>query len=258
MRAFRQLFTPLLLLGALSVSGQIGPKPAVREGLVTFQGLSASSILEPAEEARLEAVLQAINDSSSTQIAVVFVDSCPDDINYQAAMTLSDWGVGQAGQDNGVLVLIALGDRKMAISTGYGVEATLTDYQCSRLIEEILVPAFREGAYEAGLTEMATQMAQMLSGQFKAAPSPGEDSRKKKRALFFILLVAIVVSLIAKNGGGGGMRGGGGYWIGPMGGGVYRGGGFGGGFGGGSGFGGCGFGGFGGGMGGGGGASGGW
>ena len=258
MRAFRQLLTPLLLFGALIASGQIGPKPAVRDGLVTFQGLSASSIFEPAEEARLEAVLQAINDSSSTQIAVVFVDSCPDDINYQAALTLSDWGIGQAGQDNGVLVVIALGDRKMAISTGYGVEATLTDYQCSRLIEEVLVPAFREGTYEAGLTEMATQMAQMLAGQFEAVPSPGDDSRKKKRALVFILLVALLVSLIVKNGGGGGMRSGGGYWIGPMGGGAYRGGGFGGGFGGCGGFGGGGFGGFGGGMGGGGGASGGW
>ena len=244
MRAFRQLLTPLLLFGALIASGQIGPKPAVLDGLVTFQGLSASSIFEPAEEARLEAVLQAINDSSSTQIAVVFVDSCPDDINYQAALTLSDWGIGQAGQDNGVLVVIALGDRKMAISTGYGVEATLTDYQCSRLIEEVLVPAFREGTYEAGLTEMATQMAQMLAGQFEAVPSPGDDSRKKKRALVFILLVALLVSLIVKNGGGGGMRSGGGYWIGPMGGGAYRGGGFGGGFGGCGGFGGGGFGGF--------------
>ena len=258
MRAFRQLLFPLLLLGALSASGQIGPKPAAQEGLVTFQGVSALSIFEPTEEARLEAVLQAINDSSSTQIAVVFVDSCPDDINYQAALTLSEWGVGQAGQDNGVLVLIALEDRKMAISTGYGVEATLTDYQCSRLIQEVLVPAFREGAYEAGLTEMATQMAQMLSGQFEAVPSPSDDSRKKKRVLVFILLVAVLVSLIAKNGGRGGMRTGGGYWIGPMGGGVYRGGGFGGGFGGGGGLGGGGFGGFGGGMGGGGGASGGW
>ena len=60
MRAFRQLLTPLLLFGALIASGQIGPKPAVRDGLVTFQGLSASSIFEPAEEARLEAVLQAL------------------------------------------------------------------------------------------------------------------------------------------------------------------------------------------------------
>ncbi len=48
MRAFRQLLTPLLLFGALIASGQIGPKPAVRYGLVTFQGLSASSIFEPA------------------------------------------------------------------------------------------------------------------------------------------------------------------------------------------------------------------
>ena len=250
--------TLLFLFWALSLvlHAQPYPKPEVREGLVTFQGIEASTLFNAGEEAQLEAVLQAINDSTSTQIAVLFVESCADDINFAAAKTLTEWGIGQAGEDNGVLVLIALGDRKMAISTGYGVEATLTDFQCSRLIQEVLVPSFREGAYEAGLSEMATQMAQLLSGQFDAVARTDDDARKKRAVLLILLVALIVTMLVKRNGGtgmGGGFGGGRGYWVGPMGGGYYRGG-FGGGFGGGGG----GFGGFGGGMGGGGGASGSW
>ncbi|HAB35928.1 MAG TPA: hypothetical protein DCE58_04920 [Cryomorphaceae bacterium] len=247
----------LLAIGiwSCSMAAQPYPKPDVREGLVILQG-STKAVLQPNEEARLEAVLQAINDSTSTQIAVVFVDYCADDINFAAAQTLTEWGIGQEGKDNGVLVLIALADRKLAISTGYGVEATLTDFQCSRLIQEVLTPAFREDAYVAGLEEMATQMAQLLSGQFDAIASYSNSKKaeRSKRLGFLLLVLIIAVVLSIKNKGGGhGLGGGRGYWVGPMGGGYYRGG-----FGGGRGFGGSGFGGFGGGMGGGGGASGSW
>lgn len=251
----------LLLFGiwAFSLAAQPYPKPNAREGLVILQG-GAQAVLQPEEETRLESVLQAINDSTSTQIAVLFVDHCADDLNFAAAQTLTEWGIGQEGKDNGVLVLIALADRKMAISTGYGVEATLTDYQCSRLIQEVLTPAFRENAYAAGLEEMAKQMAQLLSGQFDASQAQhnqGQERKLIRLALMFLVLILAVILSIKNKGGGGGLGGGRGYWVGPMGGGYYRGG-FGGGFGGGSGFGGGGFGGFGGGMGGGGGASGSW
>lgn len=251
----------LLALGmwACSLAAQPYPKPDVREGLVILRG-STQAVLQPNEEAGLEAVLQAINDTTSTQIAVVFVDYCADDINFAAAQTLTEWGIGQEGKDNGVLVLIALADRRMAISTGYGVEATLTDYQCSRLIQEVLTPAFRENAYAAGLEEMATQMAQLLSGQFDASQAQldqGQERKLIRLALMFLILILAVILSIKNKGGGHGLGGGRGYWVGPMGGGYYRGG-FGNGFGGGSGFGGGGFGGFGGGMGGGGGASGSW
>ena len=95
----------LLAIGiwSCSMAAQPYPKPDVREGLVILQG-STKAVLQPNEEARLEAVLQAINDSTSTQIAVVFVDYCADDINFAAAQTLTEWGIGQEGKDNGVLV----------------------------------------------------------------------------------------------------------------------------------------------------------
>jgi len=243
-----------LLIAFLAVgfglNAQPWEKPSPSEGLVVWR--NTTPVLQADEEARLEAVLNAINDSTSTQIAVLFVDRVNDDLNFVAAQTGEAWGIGQAAADNGMLVLIALEDRKMAIQVGRGLEPTITDLVSHQLIENTLKPAFREQQYAAGIEAVATEVAQRLSGQFEAV------EREKGRSFPFGVVVALVVIFLfaqrGKNGGGFGGRGGG-MWFGPMGG-FPSGGGFGGR--GGGGFGGGGFGGFGGGSFGGGGASGSW
>jgi uncharacterized protein len=238
-------------LAAFSLNAQPWEKPSTSEGLVVWR--NTAPVLDAAEEARLEAVLQAINDTTSTQISVLFVDRVNDDLNFVAAQTGEAWGIGQAETDNGMLVLIALEDRKMAIQVGRGLEATVTDLESHLLIENVLKPAFREQAYAAGIEAVATQVAQMLSGQFDAV-----ERREDRSFPFGAVIVAVLAFVVlARRGGSNGGFGnrGGGMWYGPMGG--FPGGG---GFGsrGGGGFGGGGFGGFGGGSFGGGGASGSW
>jgi uncharacterized protein len=185
---------------------------------------------------------------------VLFVDRVNDDLNFVAAQTGEAWGIGQAETDNGMLVLIALDDRKMAIQVGRGLEPTITDLVSHQLIENTLKPAFREQSYAAGLEAVATEVAQRLSGQFDAA-----SSEKERRFPVGAVIVAVVAFIVlarrGNSGGWGGGSGSRGMWFGPMGG-FPSSGGFGGR--GGGGFGGGGFGGFGGGSFGGGGASGSW
>ena len=245
----------LVLFLALSLGLQAQPweKPRPNEGLVVWR--NAPQVLQADEEARLEAVLQTINDTTSTQIAVLFVDRVNDDLNFVAAQTGEAWGIGQAETDNGMLVLIALEDRKMAIQVGRGLEPTITDLVSHQLIENTLKPAFREQQYAAGLEAVATEVAQRLSGQFDAV----ERREGRSFPVGAVIVVVLVFIVLARRGGGtgGGFGGrGGGMWYGPMGG-FPVGGGFGGRSSGG-GFGGGGFGGFGGGSFGGGGASGSW
>lgn len=244
----------LFFATAFALHAQPWEKPSTSEGLVIWR--NTPSVISSAEEARLETILQAINDSTSTQIAVLFVDRVNDDLNFIAAQTGEAWGIGHAESDNGMLVLIALEDRKMAIQVGRGLEATVTDLESHLLIENVLKPAFRDQQYGRGIEELATQVAQMLSGQFDAI----HQQRERKFPVLPIVVAVVLLIALAKRGGG--MGGGGGHrgmWYGPMGG-FPMGGGYGGrsgGFGGG-GFGGGGFGGFGGGSFGGGGASGSW
>jgi len=201
----------------------------------------------------LEKKLVAYNDSTSTQIAIVTVKTTGDyDISETALKILRDWGVGSKEKNNGLVILAAIDDRKVRIETGYGVEGAVPDAIANRIIDEIIVPNFREGHYYEGLDEAVNAIEKAAAGEYKAIP-------KKRRgkgggSIFVLIIVAIIVLSMINNRRGGGTtisrRGWGGWGI-PMGGGWSSG--SGGGWGGGGG---GGFGGFGGGSGGGGGASG--
>lgn len=228
------------------------------------QTLSADQI------ARLEQKLVAFDDSTSNQIAVVIIKSVGDyDINEYALELGRKWGVGGKGKNNGVILLVAIGDRKMSIQTGYGLEGALPDIYTKRIIENDIKPYFRDGDYYAGLEAGTNAIISLTKGEYKN-DQPRAKSQKGGKAggagIIVIIIIVIIIFIIGKRGGGGGggqvISGRGvaegllwGLLLGGRGG---SGGGFGGGFGGGSSGGGGGFGGFGGGSFGGGGSSGSW
>ncbi len=228
-----------------------------------------ANVLTPAQEQALEAKLVAYDDSTSVQIAVITIQTTGDyEISEVALATLRKWGVGgQANKDNGVVVLAAIADRDIWISTGYGLEGAVPDITAKNIIENDILPHFREGTegnFYRGLEEGTNSIIKAVAGEYKAP----EGYRKKGKGGFSVsrIIVGFIVLMFLLNMfGGGGGRGGGfmsrrGYrgFGGPVffpggfggGGGGFGGGGFGGGGGG--------FGGFGGGGGGGGGAGGSW
>lgn len=221
------------------------------------------------QRAMLESKLVAFNDSSSTQIAIALLKSVGDyDINEYAVELGRKWGVGQSGKNNGIMIVVAVGDRKISIQTGYGLEGALPDVYAKRIIENDIKPNFKEGNYYAGLDAGTTSIIQYTKGEYKN-DNPKATSSKKggSGSIVIIIIIVIVIIIIMRKGGGGGgseVIGGRGasnalFWAMLFGGGGGRGGdsGWGGGFGGGS-SGGGGFGGFGGGSFGGGGSSGSW
>ncbi len=228
------------------------------------------NLLNAGEKSQLEQKLIRYSDSTSTQIVVAIISSTEgENINYLGALWGQQWGIGQADKDNGILVLLAKDDRRIAINTGYGVEEFLTDVMSKRIIEQIIIPEFKRGDYYGGLNAGADAIFQVLTGQFKEERDFGNDQGFPLRKLLPLIIFFVIFLILAsrKNKGGRNNRGGRGgrgldIWdmiiLSNMGRGGYRGGSSRGGFGGG-GFGSGGFGGgFGGGGFGGGGASGGW
>ncbi len=211
-----------------------------------------ANIFKPNERQELEQMLVAYNDSTSTQIVVVTVKSTEgQDINFYAAKIGDDWGVGQKYKDNGLVLCVAVNDRKMAIQTGRGIEEHLNARLTKRIIEDFIVPEFKNGNYYAGVQKGVLQIIAVLSGQFVNENPNGKPMPPLVLIALIILIVFIVLAARNRGGGGGYMLGpGGGHFFGPRHFGGFGGGGFGGGGGG--------FGGFGGGSFGGGGASGSW
>jgi uncharacterized protein len=256
MRKFGWLWLAALLFIANTVKSQeIPPRPNPPHLVNDFAG-----ILLGDEAQTLENKLIAYNDSTSTQIAVVTVKTVGDyDVAEVALKILRDWGVGTKAKNNGVVMLVAVDDRKIRIETGTGMEGVIPDAIANRIIDEVIAPRFKEGHYYQGIDDGVDRLIEAAGGEYKNIPKSGSKS-SGYIALVCFLIFAVLISIINNRRGGGGgttfSRRGWGGWVGPViGGGLSRGWGSGGGFGGGGG---GGFGGFGGGSGSGGGASGSW
>ena len=227
-----------------------------------------TNTLSEDDKQQLESKLTAFNDSTSTQIAVVIMKSVGDyDINDYAQKLGRNWGIGQKGKNNGILVLVALGDRKVSIQTGYGAEGAVPDVITHEIIQNDLKPNFKNGNYYAGLDAGVTDLMKYMKGEYKAAKKPEGHNGGGSAGIIIFIVIVILVLIFRNRGGGGQIIGGRGgaspfWWFlaGDMLGSSGRGGGGWGGFSGGSGgdSGGGGFGGFGGGDFGGGGSSGSW
>jgi uncharacterized protein len=217
-----------------------------------------TNTLNPADKQRLETKLVAFNDSTSTQIAVVILKSIGNyDINDYGVQLLRKWGIGQKDKNNGVLVLVAIGDRRMSIQTGYGAEGALPDIVTQDIIQNDLKPHFKQGDYYGGLDAGTNSIIKAMKGEYKAAKKQKQSNGGPAGFIVIVIIVVILILVFRNRGGGGGRqiigrRGGASpfWWFlagNMLGGGGRSGGGGGGGFGG-----------FGGGSGGGGGSSGSW
>lgn len=144
----------------------------------------------------LEQQLVAFNDSTSTQIAIVIMASTGGyEIKDYAAQLGEKWGIGQKGKNNGVILLIAKDDHKMAIQVGYGLEPVLTDALSKRIIEQVLKPAFREDRYFEGLQSASQVIMSVCAGEFTADQyiKKTREQKPKDASMLLLLLVFVIV-----------------------------------------------------------------
>lgn len=249
-RASALLLTLFLWFG--SIAQNFPEKPNPPRLVNDFAGMLSGS-----ENQALEDKLVAYDDSTSTQITIVTINTLDGMDKAQYATELGEkWGIGRAKEDNGVLILVAKEERQIFIAAGRGVEEYLPDAICKRIIENIIKPNFKAGNYYSGLNSATDEMIARLSGSFVNTDSDEKDGIPFWVIILIIFFIFFVMPFIFRNRGGGGTTyGGRGYR--SYGGGPFWGGGTGGWGGGGSSSGG-GFGGFGGGSFGGGGAGGSW
>jgi uncharacterized protein len=168
-------------------------------------------LLTPSEKKDLERKLIQYSDTTSTQIVVAIISSTDgENINYLGTQWAHSWGIGQAKEDNGVFILLAKDDRKIAISTGYGVEHLLTDAMSRRIIEKDIIPYFKQNDYYGGLNRGADAIFEVLTGEYQGSrqtESKGSSSIPFFMIIFIIILVIIIANSKNKRGGkGGGKR----------------------------------------------------
>ncbi|MDV6225946.1 YgcG family protein [Nitratireductor aquimarinus] len=161
---------------------------------LTGRVVDDAGILNAETTARLTGKLEAFEQKSSDQIVVATIRSLDGEALEPFANRLfRAWGLGQAGEDNGVLLLVALDDRKMRIEVGYGLEGTLTDLHSKLIIENTMVPAFRAGDYAAGIDGAVDDIIMVLEGNAAELEARARRSQQQDDSipwptiLFFIV-----------------------------------------------------------------------
>lgn len=167
-----------------------------------------SGVLSIEQKAMLERKLVAFDDSSSTQISIAILKSVGDyDINEYAVELGRKWGVGQSGKNNGIMIVVAVGDRKISIQTGYGLEGALPDIYAKRIIDDDIKPNFKAGDYYAGLDAGTTSIIKYTKGEYKNdKPRVSSPNKGGIGGVAVIIIIVIVIIIIMRKGGGGGSQ----------------------------------------------------
>jgi len=164
-------------------------------------------ILQAGARETLEEKLRRYADSTSTQITIVIVKTTePYPIGDWAFQVGRKWGVGQKGKNNGLVLAWATSDRKIYIATGYGLEGAIPDAVANRIIDNIIVPAFKQQQYYEGLDAATTEIIKRAQGEYKDDKSDGDGSGGSVGFIILIVIIVFVFIWLSRRGGGGGNR----------------------------------------------------
>jgi uncharacterized protein len=153
-------------------------------------------VILPAHLSDLNDALTAHESKTSNQVAVLTLPSLAgeplEEFSHRVA---SAWGLGQKGTDNGVLLLVAIQDRKIRIEVGYGLEGTLTDAKSSQIIRHEMVPRFRHGEYSEGIVAGVHAILTTIEGTY-TKPASSAPNSSEHVGLWEIFGLAVVLGTL--------------------------------------------------------------
>jgi len=187
----------ILQLAAPAFADPVFPK-------LTGRVTDAAGVLPADMVARLDGKLKTLEDSSGTQLVVATVPDLGgyeiEEYGYQLGRA---WGIGQKGQNNGAILIIAPAQRKLRIEVGYGLEGTLTDAVSSRIIRGTIVPRFKAGDLAGGVEAGADELIALLQlppdqqqaavKQLSRRASSTDDSPGWGALVWLVILVVFIL-----------------------------------------------------------------
>lgn len=153
-----------------------------------------AGILSQQTESELEAKLALLEKEDSTQLVVATVPSIGDEDIESYSMRLAEsWMIGQKGLDNGVIILVARDNRQVRIEVGRGLEGSLTDLMAGRIIDYIIIPNFKNGDFDAGISQAADAVIGIVKGTFDAGALEKKKAAPDFAAFFWIAFIFMMV-----------------------------------------------------------------
>ena len=178
----------LLLAGAVGAEVAIPPPARVTD---------LTGTLPAARQQALRDQLEAFEKRKGSQVAVLLVPTTQPEVIEQYALRVAEqWKVGRKGIDDGALLVVAKDDRALRIEVGYGLEGALNDATAKRIIDEIVVPKFRDGDFAGGVEAGVDRILAVIDGE----PLPAKAAKKSVgnlggnlESLFIVGFILVVV-----------------------------------------------------------------
>ena len=187
-RAWRVLLAAVWALAASLVIAQ-QPVPPLEARVMDFTGT-----LKPAERAELEGLLAALEARKGAQIAVLIVPTTqPETIEQYARRVLDEWKLGRRGIDDGALLVLAMQDRALRIETQYGLEGVIPDAIAKRIIEEDILPRFRQGDFAGGIRRGVERLVERVEGEPLPPPPPAKTGGTAGELLPLLAFAVLIV-----------------------------------------------------------------
>jgi uncharacterized protein len=166
--------------------------------------MDLAGVIDANTKARLNAMLKDLEANTTAQVVVLTLNSLEGEpIESFSHQTAVKWGLGQKGKDNGVLITVAVKDRKYRLEVGYGLEATLPDSLVGSISRQYLVPNFRKGDFSTGLVGAVTEVINRITRKGGEVTS-NETAKivttkvtKRPVQLRLILFIGFIILMIA-------------------------------------------------------------
>lgn len=174
-------------------AGFLPAQPLVPVPPLTGRVVDTTGVLTDGGRADLEARLAALESRKGSQVAVLLVPTtAPEAIEAYAIRVVEAWQLGRGDVDDGVLLLVALDDRAVRLEVGYGLEGTIPDATANRVIDEYIVPRFRDGDYAGGIQAGVDRVVALIDGE----PLPPPAARGTGDPIGNVFPVVFILALV--------------------------------------------------------------
>lgn len=176
-RSRRVVFAVLVVIALMSSSGSAVLSAMAQAEVPPLTGrvMDRAGILDEQTELTLTELLRAHEDSTGNQIVVMTVSSLEgEEIESYALRAARAWKVGTDENDNGVVVVVATEERKVRIEVGYGLEGAVPDAVAARIIRNEIIPRFRDGDFDAGVSAGTIALLAAVDGEYEIEEGGGD------------------------------------------------------------------------------------
>jgi uncharacterized protein len=184
----RGLFLLVFFFGSSAIHAEVAV-PSLTARVTDLTGT-----LSPSQRDALEQELRAFETRKGSQIAVLIVPTTqPEVIEQYSLRVVEAWKLGRKGVDDGVLLLIAKDDRALRIEAGYGLEGVIPDAVANRVVDEIIVPFFKQGDFYGGIQAGVSRLIRLVDGEPLPPPQARDRSWSGIADLLPVAFIAVMI-----------------------------------------------------------------